>query len=72
MTAKKNLTPSEFALGLRCHRERLGITQDELSKLLDVSFEAVSKWERQLGGPSQITMEGAIERLRKVKSFPRK
>jgi transcriptional regulator with XRE-family HTH domain len=53
-----------FAKRLRKERERLGMTQMQLKELLGVSFEAVSKWERGISVPSEITQEGALARLR--------
>lgn len=52
-----------FAEKLKAARERLGLTQAEAARLLDVSFEAVSKWERGLSTPAAITQEGALARL---------
>jgi len=52
-----------FAEKLKAARERLGLTQAEAAALLDVSFEAVSKWERGLSTPAAITQEGALSRL---------
>lgn len=56
-----------FADQLKAQRARLGLTQAEAAAALDVSFEAVSKWERSLSTPSAITQEGAIARLRALK-----
>ena len=52
-----------FAAELKAARERLGLTQAEAASLLGVSFEAVSKWERGLSTPAEITQEGARARL---------
>lgn len=52
-----------FAEKLKAARERLGLTQAGAARLLDVSFEAVSKWERALSTPAAITQEGALARL---------
>lgn len=57
----------DFSEKLKAERERLGLTQAEAAAALDVSFEAVSKWERSLSTPSVITQEGAIARLRALK-----
>lgn len=59
-----------FAEKLRKERERLGITQHQLREILgdDVSFEAISKWERGLSEPFQIAQEGAMARLKKAKA----
>lgn len=53
----------DFAEKLKAARERLGLTQTEAAALLDVSFEAVSKWERGLSTPAAIAQEGALARL---------
>ena len=58
-----------FAAKIKSERERLGLTQAEAIKLLgDISFEALSKWERGLSIPHEITQEGALARLRKAKA----
>lgn len=66
----RELSKMTFAKALKAERERLGINQTECSELLGVSFEALSKWERQLSTPSEITQEGALARLARTK--PRK
>lgn len=57
-----------FAEKLKADRKRLGLNQTESASLLGVSFEAVSKWERGLSTPPEITQEGALARLAKVKA----
>lgn len=52
-----------FAEKLKASRERLGLTQAETAALLDVSCEAISKWERGLSTPAAITQEGALSRV---------
>lgn len=58
------LDPQSFAAALRLHRSRLGLTQPAMARLLDVSHEAVSKWERGVSTPAAITQEGALTRLK--------
>ena len=41
----------EIGFKIKARREKLGITQNELSRILDVSFQAVSKWERGENAP---------------------
>ena len=53
-----------FAEQLKSERQRLGLPQAELARVLGVSFEAVSKWERGLSTPAEIAQEGALARLR--------
>jgi transcriptional regulator with XRE-family HTH domain len=53
-----------FADQLRKERQRLRLTQAEAADLLEVSFEVVSKWERELTEPAKITQEGALLRLK--------
>lgn len=55
-----------FPEALKTERTRLGINQTECSKLLSVSFEAVSKWERGISTPCEIAQEGALARLSKA------
>lgn len=57
-----------FAENLKAERQRLGLNQSEAAALLDVSFEALSKWERGLSTPAEITQEGALARLKKAKT----
>ena len=66
------LDPKSFAAALKMHRDRLGLTQAEAATLLDVSHEAVSKWERGLSTPSAITQEGALSRLKFAKKKEKK
>lgn len=54
-----------FSAYLRAERARLGLTQLQLAQLLNVSFECVSKWERDLSIPATIAQEGAKARLSK-------
>jgi DNA-binding transcriptional regulator YiaG len=56
-----------FADELKGERKRLGLNQSEAATLLEVSFEAISKWERGLAAPAAIAQEGALARLRAVK-----
>ena len=35
----------KFSARLKSERQRLGLSQAELARVLGVSFEAVSKWE---------------------------
>lgn len=67
MKLRKKLDGESFACALRLHRERLGLTQDQLATLLDMSHEWVSKCERGLSTPAAITQEGALERLKFAK-----
>lgn len=55
-----------FAEQLKSERQRLGLSQAELARVLGVSFEAISKWERAVTTPAEITQEGALARLRAI------
>jgi transcriptional regulator with XRE-family HTH domain len=57
-----------FAEKLKSERKRIGLSQADLALLLGVSAEWVSKSERGLSTPLEITQEGALERLRKTKT----
>ena len=61
------LDPKSFAAALKMHRDRLGLTQLALALALDVSAEAISKWERGLSAPAAIAQEGAIARLKRAR-----
>lgn len=41
----------DFALTLRCNRKSLGLDQDELAELLDVTQATVSRWEAGIRAP---------------------
>jgi transcriptional regulator with XRE-family HTH domain len=59
-----------FAETLKTERKRLRLTQAEAAGLLDVSFEAFSKWERGLSEPPAIAQEGALARMAKARRKP--
>jgi DNA-binding XRE family transcriptional regulator/predicted RNase H-like HicB family nuclease len=48
---------------LRLERERVGITQAELAKRLDVTFQAVQKWERSGANPTLATADRVMRAL---------
>lgn len=48
---------------LRLERERAGITQAELAKRLDVTFQAVQKWERSGANPTLATVDRVMRAL---------
>lgn len=54
----------ELTIGLRLREKRLerGLTQEEVAAQLGVSYQAVSKWERQEGLPD-VTLLPALARL---------
>ena len=60
-----------FAEQLRAARERLGITQPEAARIVNMSAEWVSKCERGPTIPPTISQEGALARLRAT-NRPRK
>lgn len=68
-STRKENAPT-FSEQLRAERARLGINQTQLSILLEVSFEAVSKWERGVSTPALVTQEGALARLKRHKAAP--
>lgn len=61
----------KFCDQIKQERQRLGLTQSELAAVLGVSMEWVSKTERDLTTPLEITQEGALARLRKTKKRPK-
>jgi transcriptional regulator with XRE-family HTH domain len=56
-----------FAEQLKTARKAAGLKQSAAAEVLGVSFEAVSKWERGLTTPAEITQEGALARLSAMK-----
>lgn len=61
------LSHTSFAFALIAHRGRLRITQEQMATALGVHVNTLRKWE-QGAGPIVLTMEGAIERMRKMKA----
>jgi transcriptional regulator with XRE-family HTH domain len=59
----------KFSEKLKSERKRIGLSQPDLALLLGVSAEWVSKTERELSTPLEITQEGALARLRKTKTI---
>lgn len=47
--------PNEFAIAIRMDREAIGITQLELAEVLNVTQQAVTRWENGLSVPKQAT-----------------
>lgn len=61
------LDRESFGDGLKLHRDRLGITQDDAAKLCRVSLRVWSDWENAKGGePSYPTMRGVLTILREA------
>jgi transcriptional regulator with XRE-family HTH domain len=56
-----------FAQQLKAERKRLGLTQADAAKLLDVSPRAIWKWEHG-NEPLAVTAEGVLARLKKAKA----
>lgn len=53
---------------IRRERERLGITQDELAKLLGVAANTVSRWEIGQRNPHPLTLKAIRTVLAEVKA----
>ena len=53
---------NELGRRLRTQRERLGLKQNDIANALQVSPQAVSKWERGENGPDIATL-GPLARL---------
>jgi transcriptional regulator with XRE-family HTH domain len=53
---------SELGNRIRSHRERLGLKQQDIANALQISPQAVSKWERGENGPD-IAILGDLARL---------
>lgn len=54
-----------FAACLKMHAERLKLTQPKMAVLLAVSKRTLWQWMHAKVKVLQVTMEGAIDRLRK-------
>jgi transcriptional regulator with XRE-family HTH domain len=50
---------------IKIARQRLNMTQDELAGALGVTYQSVSQWERDLGGPGPERIPG-LRRVLKV------
>jgi transcriptional regulator with XRE-family HTH domain len=60
-----------FANRLKSERTRLGLTQAEAAAALDIGLRTYAVWERDddpKRKPHVLTQEGAIARLRKLKT----
>ena len=57
-----------FADQLKSERERLGITQAQAASILGVSKSVLAKWEIADRTPLELTQEGALQRLRAIKT----
>jgi transcriptional regulator with XRE-family HTH domain len=53
------------AKGLRSHRERLGLSADQLAKLVGVSAQSVYNWEHGITRPREAQL-GALATLRRL------
>ena len=53
---------------IRREREKLGITQDELAKLLGVATNTVSRWEIGQRNPHPLTLKAIRTVLAEVKA----
>lgn len=63
---KKPAKTIPFGEQLKALRDELGLTQVEAAKILGVTSQAVSNWERGQD-PHELTQEGALNRLRQMK-----
>lgn len=68
---ERRLDRHSFAMALRFHRERLGLTQQEMASLLEVSDRAYWQWESESGATLAVTMEGVIARLKRSRAKKR-
>jgi len=59
-----------FSQKLLSERQRLRLTQAGAAALLGVSKSVIEKWENGSRTPLNITQEGAIDRLKKLKLKP--
>ena len=57
------MLPEELGVRIRSQRERLGLKQQDLANALQVSPQAVSKWERGENSPDVLTSLGPLARL---------
>ena len=64
---KMKIKTQSFAAQLKAERQRLGLTQAEAARLLQISPRALWQWEHG-EEPMPVTREGALARLRKTKS----
>jgi transcriptional regulator with XRE-family HTH domain len=57
------LSLDQFAVALKLHRDRLGISQPKAAKLCGVSSRVWWQWENAKGGTMAVTQEGVLRRL---------
>lgn len=60
-------TPAEFQTGLKLHRDRLEMTQQEAADECRVALRTYAMWELGLAVPSYPAQHGALDLLRKAK-----
>lgn len=63
---------AKFADRLKKARTKAGMTQTEIAKVLGVTGERISEWERERRTPKPLTQEGILARLKKLKPRKRK
>ena len=56
-----------FAEQLKSERSRLGLTQAEAATILSISKSTLEEWENGTKTPKELTQEGALARLAKLK-----
>lgn len=57
-----------FTAIIKQERERLGITQAQASSLLSIAKRTYCDWEYGKTTPPEVAQEGALARLRKIKT----
>ena len=48
-------------MDVKALREKLGLTQEQMSRELDVSFKTVNRWERGRSKPSRMAQRLLVE-----------
>lgn len=62
---------TKFCNKLKRIREKAGMTQAEIAKMLGVPTARVSQWEREFRTPKPLTQEGILMRLERLKAKKR-
>jgi DNA-binding XRE family transcriptional regulator len=57
-----------FPCRLKQERERLEITQAQAASLLSIAKRTYCDWEYGITTPSEVAQEGALARLREIKT----
>ena len=62
-------TMKKEPIDVKVMRDKLGFTQEDLARKLNVSLSAVSKWEQGVSSPSRLAREKIEKLLKKERLY---